>query len=61
LAIKKKLYIRVSKLTTNIDNESQTEQKISVSYKITVSPEKWKEIKPESFVYGDRTCMDTLF
>jgi len=35
-------------------NESQIEQKISVSYKIIVSPEKWREIKPESLVYDDR-------
>jgi len=39
---------------TNTNNESQTEQKISVSYKLIVSPEKWIEMKPESLVYGDK-------
>jgi len=38
----------------NTDNESQAEQKISVSYKLIISPEKWIEMKPESLVYGDR-------
>lgn len=47
---------RQGKLTnvSHTDCESQAEQKISSSYKIIVSAEKWKAMKPESLIYGDK-------
>lgn len=40
---------------SHIDNKSpQTEQKISITYKIIASAENLAAIKPESHVYGDK-------